>query len=120
MRKVSLIISDDFGGLKEVVKGLFPNTDHQLCLTHFKRNISRNMSKQDSKDFKERFGQLKVANSFDEAVNEFEQLILDYKDRYKSFMASVWTNRYEYLNFLKYPKQVRKYLYTTNVSENFN
>lgn len=120
LRRISLIISDDFRGLKEAIKELFPNTDHQLCLTHFKRNITRNMSLEDGKDFKDQFEQLKISCSFDEALKKFECLILKYEARYKTFMASVWLNRCEYVNFLKYPKAVQKYLYTTNVSENFN
>ncbi len=78
------------------------------------------MSLEDGKDFKARFEQFKIAGSFDEALKGFEQLILDYQGRYKTFMASVWLNRNNYLNFLKYPKAVQKYLYITNVSENFN
>lgn len=120
LRRVSLIISDDFSGLKEAIKDLFPQTDHQLCLTHFKRNITRNMSQKDAKNFKDQFTQLTLSDSFEQALPEFEKLILNYQDTYKSFMAQVWLKREQYLTFLKYPEEVRKYIYTTNVSENFN
>lgn len=120
LRKVSLIVSDDFRGLREAISELFPLTSHQLCLTHFKRNITRHMSKEDAKCFKERFTNLKVNNSFEQAVKKFERLILDYKDKYKSFMSLVWLKREHYLTFLKYPEPVRKYIYTTNTSENFH
>ncbi|HEC77737.1 MAG TPA: hypothetical protein ENI34_01170 [candidate division WOR-3 bacterium] len=102
LQRVSLIISDDFPGLKEVIKELFPQTDHQLCLTHFKRNITRNMSQEDSKTFKDRFSQLKLTDSFETALPKFEHLILNYQNTYKNFMAQVWLKRKQYLTFLKY------------------
>jgi len=120
LKKVSLIVSDDFSGLKEAISELFPHTDHQLCLTHFKRNITRNMSKEDAKSFKERFDSLKISNNLDQVANKFETLIVDYKDKYKSFVSMVWLKRKHYLTFMKYPEAVRKYIYTTNTSENFN
>jgi transposase-like protein len=48
----------------EAIKELFPKTDHQLGLTHFKRNIIRNMSQADAKNFKEQFEQSKVGLNF--------------------------------------------------------
>jgi transposase-like protein len=120
LRKISLIVSDDFSGLKDAIRELFPHTDHQLCLTHFKRNITRNMSKQDSRVFKERFSNLTLKPSYETALPVFEQLILDYQERYKSFMTHLWLKRTHYLSFLKYPEPIRKYIYTTNVSENFH
>ena len=120
LKRVSLIISDDFRALREAVRELFPHSDHQLCLTHFKRNITRNMSKEDAKSFKERFTNLKFNHNFEQALEKFKKLILDYKDKYKSFMSQIWVKKEHYLTFLKYPESVRKYIYTTNTSENFH
>jgi transposase-like protein len=53
------------------------------------------MSQADAKNFKGQFGQLKV-------------------------WAQVWLKREQYLTFLKYPEAIRRYIYTTNVSENFH
>lgn len=120
LKKVSLIVSDDFSGLKEAVGELFPHTDHQLCLTHFKRNITRNMSREEGKVFKERFTNLKISDTFDQALKDFGCLLLDYKDKYRSFMSHIWLNRENYLIFLRYPESIRQYIYTTNTSENFH
>ena len=120
LRRVSIMISDDFSGLREAIEELFPYTDHQLCLVHFQRNIARNMAKEDSKRFKEVFNQVKINKSFEEGLSLFEGLILEFKERYRSFMAQVWLKRKEYLTFLKYPEGIRRYIYTTNISENFH
>jgi transposase-like protein len=46
-----MTVSDDFPGLIEAFRVLFPNTDHQLCTVHLKRNIYQNISKAESKEF---------------------------------------------------------------------
>jgi len=89
LKRVSLIISDDFRGLREAVCELFPHSDHQLCLTHFKRNVTRNMSKEDAKSFKERFTNFKFNHNFEQAFKKIQKIILDYKDKYKSFMSQI-------------------------------
>lgn len=114
MKKVSLIVSDDFSGLKEVIGDLFPLTDHQLCLTHFKRNITQNMSKEEGRAFKERFDQLKACKTYDQALKGFGALILDSRAKYRAFMTQVWPKRENYLTFLRYPEPIRRYIYTTN------
>lgn len=120
LKRISLIVSDDFPGLIDAISEMFPYTDHQLCITHFKRNITKNMSKQDGKEFKNNFDSIKSLGNYEHALEKFEKLILAYKDNYKHFSSLIWTKRCHYLNFLKYPEPLRKYIYTTNVSENFN
>ncbi len=61
VKRVMVIVSDDFPGLAQAIKALFPETDHQLCFVHMQRNINRNMSKQDAKKFYE---ELSIKNHF--------------------------------------------------------
>jgi transposase-like protein len=51
LKKVMVVVSDDFTGLQQAVESLFPGADHQLCFVHLQRNVKRNMSKTDSKTF---------------------------------------------------------------------
>jgi len=51
LKRVMLIVSDDFTGLSSSISALFHETDHQLCLIHMQRNLRRNMSKGDVKVF---------------------------------------------------------------------
>nr|WP_281364555.1 transposase [Thermosipho japonicus] len=41
MSKVAIFVTDDFRGITSVVKKLFPNSEHQLCWVHMKRNLKR-------------------------------------------------------------------------------
>ena len=119
LKRVSLIISDDFSGLKDAISELFPNTEHQLCTVHFKRNITRNMAREDAKSFKSAFDNLKTL-PFDNALSRFENLIRFYGKKYKTFMSHLWLRRRNYLTFLKFPEPIHKLIRTTNVCENFH
>jgi putative transposase len=118
--KPLLIISDDFPGLKEAINALFDKTDHQLCFIHMQRNVRKNMSKEDSKEFNDTLKTLRTFKDFDKAVNSFENLCQQYQKKYPHFIQCLLDKKERYFIFLKYPKGLRKHIYTTNVAENFN
>jgi len=119
LKRVSLIVSDGFSGLKDAISELFPNTEHQLCIVHFKRNITRNMAKDDAKSFKIAFDNLRTL-PFENALSRFEDLIRSYGKKYKTFMSHLWMRRSNYLTFLKFPEPIHKLIRTTNSCENFH
>jgi len=42
--RVLMILTDDFSGLTSLIKGLFPQTDHQLCMVHAFRNAYKHLN----------------------------------------------------------------------------
>lgn len=120
LKKFLLIASDDFPGIPDAIKTLFPKADHQLCFVHLQRNIKKNMSKEDYKTFKNSLFTISHSNDFDSAVSEFSKLCEKFKDKYPSFISHIFNNKEKYLNYLKYPAPIRKHIYTTNAVENIN
>ena len=55
LRRVMIVIHDDFSGLLGVTKGMFPNSDIQLCTVHMLRNAKTHLSKEDASEFTKRF-----------------------------------------------------------------
>ena len=51
LKRVMLIVSDDFPGIPKAIETLFPYTDHQLCLVHLQRNVKNQMNKEDLQTF---------------------------------------------------------------------
>jgi len=45
--RVLLLVTDDFSGLAPLIRGLFPNSDHQLCTVHLLRNAQRHLRLED-------------------------------------------------------------------------
>jgi len=121
LKKLSLVISDDFAGIKEVIKSLFKESDHQLCYVHMQRNITRNLNKKDSKKFNKKLKEIReLDQDKDTAIKDFENLCEEYKDTYQTYMELLISKKYHYFAFKKYEHDMQKYLYTTNCVENFN
>jgi len=120
LQKVVVVVSDDFPGLSEALDSLYPYTEHQLCFVHLKRNIRRNMGKKDCQEFLKNLQQIKQLYSYEEATEEFRSLCERFQERYPYFMKELKVKAERYLNFLRYPEEIRKYIYTTNTAENFN
>lgn len=120
LKRVMVIVSDDFPGLSHAIKNLFPQTDHQLCFLHMQRNIKKNMSKQDTKQFYEELTLIKRIEDYEKAVMKFEELCKGYEKKYPAYIKGLLNKKDNYFNYKKYPEAVRKYIYTTNVVENIN
>ena len=120
LKRVLIIVSDDFSGLTEAIKTLFPKTDHQLCYIHLQRNVKRNMSKQDAKEFNKKLSQVRLLDDFDKALSQFIALCEEYKAKYPSFINYILGKKEHYFNFIKYPEAIRKHIYTTNIAENLH
>ena len=121
LKRVMVIVSDDFPGLTQAIGNLFPHTDHQLCFLHMQRNIKKNMSKQDAKQFYEELSLIKKINDYEKAIVKFEDLCKSYEKKYPSYIKGLLNKKDNYFNYKKYPEEVRKYIYyTTNAVENIN
>jgi len=64
LKRLMLIVSDDFPGITKAIETLFPYTDHQLCLVHLQRNVRNQMDKEDSQAFNKELKNIKE-NSLD-------------------------------------------------------
>jgi len=120
LRRVLIVVQDDFSGLLATVKGLFPSADHQLCIVHMQRNAKSHLSKADNAEFQLRLRTLKASWDVDKASAEFEELCDRFEDSYPTFIAEIRKKKNHYLCFLGYPQSIRRSLSTTNVVEAVN
>jgi transposase-like protein len=121
LKKVCMIVSDDFPGLSNTIPSLFPKCDHQLCFVHLKRNIFKSMTKSDAASFMKQLDKLKDnSTDLESAVSGFDNLCQLFSKKYSSFIEHLLFNKTRYFTFIKYPEELRKFIYTTNPSENFN
>jgi len=120
LRRVLIVVHDDFSGLLPITKSLFSGADVQLCAVHMQRNARNHLSKVDSAEFQQRWRAVK--STWDEQVGstQFEQLCQRFDQGYPAFMAELRKKRDHYLAFLKYPDALRRSLSTTNAVEAIN
>jgi len=120
LKRPMMIISDDFPGLIDAIRVLFPNTDHQLCTVHLKRNIRWNMSKEDGKEFFVGLKKIMLENEYDIALSKFDELCEKYRGKYPYFMKMLQEKKGHYFAYIKYPMEMRKYINNTNAVESVN
>jgi putative transposase len=120
LKKILLIISDDFPGLSQAIQALFAKTDHQLCFIHMQRNVHKNMGKADSRDFNNSLKTIRTYKDKEKAIEAFSTLCENYHKKYPAFIDHLLKNKERYFAFLGYPIDLQKHIYTTNPVESFN
>src|SRR5215469_7239269 len=74
LRRVLLLVQDDFFGLLPITQSWFTNTDVQLCTVHMQRNAKTHLSKADATEFQQRWRAIKSSWNLEVANQQFEQL----------------------------------------------
>jgi transposase-like protein len=118
--RVLIFITDDFGGLDEVIGKLFPYSEHQLCLLHLGRNLRRGSSKEGYKKIRELLRRVRNAQDRGEGQEEFEKICGVVEMEKPTLAVRLRERADRYLAFLGYPEEVRKHIYTTNPVESVN
>jgi putative transposase len=120
LRRVLLMVHDDFSGLLPITQSLFPQADVQLCVVHMQRNARNHLNKPDNAEFQQRWRAIKSSRSLEVGNQQFEELCARFLDAYPQFVAELRKKRQHYLAFLAYPEAIRRSLSTTNVVERVN
>ena len=120
LRRVLLLVHDDFSGLLPITRSLFPQADVQLCIVHLQRNAKSHFTKTDATEFNQRIRTLKAAWNAEVAATQFEDLCQHFESRSPTFIRGIHRKRDHYLAFLNYPDAIRRSLSTTNVVEAIN
>src|SRR5437867_712653 len=120
LRRVFLLVQDDFSGLLPITQSLFPNTDIQLCTVHMQRNAKTHLSKTDAAEFQQRWRAIKSSWNLEVANQQFELLCDRFAKTDSTFIGELRKKRQHYLAFLHCPEPIRRSLSTTNVVEAIN
>lgn len=120
LRRVLIVVHDDFSGLLPITRSLFPNSEVQLCAVHMQRNAKTHLSKADAGEFQQRWRAIKSCWSLELAHQQFEELCDRFAKTSSSFIAELRKKRPHYLAFLSFPETVRRSFSTTNTVEAIN
>jgi transposase-like protein len=120
LSKVAIFVTDHFNGLDKLIAKLFPLADHQFCFVHLYRNLKNKLNLKSTKEIYKIWKAIKEASSLEEGQELFKKLL----DLVKSINPNYarYLERYSknFLAFLRYPEEVRKHIYTTNIVESIN
>ncbi|MCD6541373.1 IS256 family transposase [Candidatus Bipolaricaulota bacterium] len=117
VQRVQIFITDDLPGLEEAIKKIFPDADWQLCVLHAVRDALNKARKKDREALAADLKKIYRAETQEEAEEALRKLRGRWGGIYPKVVERWETKAYALLAFLRHPKPIRRYLYTTNQLE---
>lgn len=117
---IMIISVDGLTGFADAIHAVFPLTEIQRCIVHQIRYSTKFISYKDVRPFMADLKLVYKADTEDLALAALDNLEDTWGKKYPASIAS-WRNNWPQLStYFKYPREVRRLIYTTNSIENFN
>jgi len=114
---VLMFCVDGLTGLKESIEAAYPKSEIQLCIIHQLQNSFKYVSYKDLKAFSKDFRQVYTAINAEAALDKLYEMKDKWGKQYPYAIRS-WENSWDVLSpFFKFPEEIRKIVYTTNIIE---
>lgn len=114
-----LFITDGLQGMPNAIKEVFPKAKHQRCLVHIQRNISQNVRVKDRTEITSDFKKVYNQETVDETNSKFKEFVDKWKITYPRLINRI-VETPGLFTYLEFPKQMWKYIMTSNAIESFN
>ncbi|MFR9712156.1 IS256 family transposase [Paenibacillus sp. MB22_1] len=120
VQDILIICVDNLSGFSEAIAACYPKTEIQKCIIHQIRNSTRYVSYKDLKKVTADLKPIYKAATEEGALLEMERFEEVWGAKYPLIVRS-WRNNWEELStFFKYPPEIRKLIYTTNMIESYH
>ena len=117
VQDILLFCVDGLTGLKEAINAAFPKSEVQRCIIHQLRNSFKYVSYKDIKAFSRDYKEVYRAINEEIALEKFCELKEKWEKSYP-FAIRSWERNWDVLTpFFKFPEEIRKITYTTNIIE---
>ncbi len=111
---------DNLKGFADAIESIFPSTEVQLCVIHQIRSSTKYVAYKDIREVMVSLKKVYEATTKQQAEMALDELEKQWKHKYPTMVKSWFTNWERLSNYFKYPKEIRKIIYTTNIIESFN
>ena len=120
VKDILIACIDNLKGFAEAIETIFPKTEVQLCVVHQIRSSTRFVPTKDIRAVIKSLKEVYQASTKEQGEKGLALLDEQWGNKYPSMIKS-WLNNWERLsNYFKYPKEIRKMVYTTNIIESFH
>jgi len=117
---VLIFAIDGLNGFNQAIEAVYPKAEIQRCIVHQIRSSLRYVSWKDRKAVAADLKTIYTAATEEDAQSALLEFNDIWGDKYPHITQS-WTNHWnELATFFKYPKPIRKLIYTTNPIESLN
>ncbi len=120
LKDVMVFCVDGLSGFKQALEATFPNSEVQRCIIHQIRNTLKYVPYKDRKPFAKDLKTIYSAVDEKSGFLALEDVKAAWASKYP-FAIQSWEANWDVLStFFKYPYEVRKIIYTTNIIESLN
>lgn len=117
---VLIVCCDGLKGLPDAIEATWPQALVQTCVIHLIRASLRFASWKDRKAVTTALRPIYTAPTVEAAADAMDNFELEWGDRYPG-IVKVWRCAWEqFTPFLRFPPEIRKVVYTTNLVESIN
>ncbi|MGI2299472.1 IS256 family transposase [Candidatus Cardinium hertigii] len=120
MQDILIACTDNLSGMSEAIAGVYPKTEHQLCIVHQIRNSLQYVSYKDRKSLSSDLKPIYTSVTEEEALMALETFSNKWDKHYPQIAKSWYANWNNLMVFLQYPNAIRRVIYTTNIIESVN
>ncbi|KJS16130.1 MAG: transposase [Peptococcaceae bacterium BRH_c4b] len=117
---ILIACKDNLSGFSEAINTVFPRTEIQLCVIHQIRNSLKYVSYKEQKELLADLKNVYQALTIGEAELAFAAFKEKWGKKHPIIIRSWENNWIELTAFFKYPHEIRRMIYTTNVIEGYH
>jgi len=111
---------DGLKGFPDAINSVFHETEVQQCVIHLIRNTLKFIAYKDSRAFINDLKNVYKATTEESALQQLDILEQNWGKKYPLAIKS-WRNNWTNIStFFKYPEEIRKIIYTTNIVESLH
>ena len=120
VKDILIACIDGLAGFTQAISAVFPETEIQHCVIHQIRNSTRFVSYKNIKELMSDLKKVYTASTEEIALENLEEFADKWDNQYPTISKSWKEKRATLSTYFKYPKELRKIIYTTNTIEGFN
>lgn len=117
---ILITCTDNLSGFSQAIAACYPQTEIQKCLIHRIRNSTRYVSYKDIKKVMADLKPVYKAVNEEAARMELDRFEETWGKKYPLILQSWRQNWSELATFFKYPPELRRLIYTTNMIESYH
>jgi putative transposase len=120
VKDILIACIDNLSGFSNAIESIFPQTEVQLCIIHQIRNSTKYVVSKDHKQVMSDMKEVYQAANIEQAEQALKTMEINWNEKYP-YMIRSWKNNWLLLStFYRYPKDIRRVMYTTNIIESFH
>jgi putative transposase len=120
IRDVFIFSVDGLTGIQDAIRAAYPRADVQRCVVHQIRNSMKYVSWKDRKELARDLKTVYGSGTLQEAEGQMSRFEQKWLSQYPHVVKSWRTNWDTLTTFFRYPVEIRKVMYTTNIIESVN